>query len=78
MTFGNMRANGVHYLRVYCAGRLCHHQASISADYFADDPFVVDLGRRMVCTVCGAIGVETMPDWNRRVANFVGNIGDAQ
>jgi hypothetical protein len=63
MTFGNMRANGVRDLRVYCGGRFCHHQAIINADSFADDLFIVDIDRQLVCTVCGAIGAETMPDW---------------
>jgi hypothetical protein len=54
MTFGNMRANGVRDLRVYCATNFCHHQAIINVDGFADDLFIVDIDRRLICTACGA------------------------
>jgi hypothetical protein len=63
MTFGNMRADGVSDLRVYCSSRFCYRQATINADGFADDMFIVDIDRRFACTVCGAIGAETMLDW---------------
>ena len=56
MTFGNMRANGVRDLRVYCGGRFCHHQAIINVDGFADEFSIVDIVGRFVCTACGAIG----------------------
>ena len=33
---------------------------------FADDLSVPSFGRRMVCTVCGAIGADARPNWNER------------
>jgi len=65
MTFDNMRTNGVRDLRVYCGGRFCHHQAIINTDDFGDDSFIVDIDRRFVCTVCGAIGGDVRPDWSK-------------
>jgi hypothetical protein len=48
MTLGNMRANGVRWLAVSC--HLCHHQAVLSADPWADDMPVPSFGPRMVCS----------------------------
>jgi hypothetical protein len=33
---------------------------------FADDLTVPSFGPRMVCTACGAIGGDVMPNWNDR------------
>ena len=38
MTLGNMRANGVHSLAVYC--ERCHHQELLDVNDFADDVLV--------------------------------------
>ena len=66
MTLGNMRANGVRTLAVYCEGCRCHHEAIIDVSGFPDDVPVPSFGPRMVCTVCGAIGADARPNWNER------------
>ena len=63
MTLGNMRANGVHSVAVYCLGRRCDHQAVLKVDHMPNDVEVPSLGRRMVCTACGLIGADVRPDW---------------
>jgi hypothetical protein len=44
MTLGNMRANGVRSLAVYCWQ--CHHQVVINADQWPDDVPVPSFGER--------------------------------
>jgi hypothetical protein len=65
MTLGNMCANGVRSLAVWCAGRGCH-QATVDVSAFNDDMPVPAFGPRMVCTACGAIGADVRPNWNER------------
>ena len=66
MTLGNMRANGVRTLAVWCGGRGCDHQSVLDVSGFTDDVPVPAFGPRMVCTVCGAIGADARPNWNER------------
>jgi hypothetical protein len=40
MTFGNMRANGVRSLIVWCSNVSCRHEAIVNVDSQADDVFV--------------------------------------
>lgn len=66
MTLGNMRANGVGTLIVYCECRGCHHAAVLDVSSYDDDLPVPAFGPRMVCTMCGAIGADARPNWNER------------
>jgi hypothetical protein len=66
MTLSNMRQNGVRTLSVTCGAVWCNHQAVLDVDAFADDLVVPSFSRRMVCTVCGAIGADARPNWNER------------
>jgi hypothetical protein len=65
MTLGNMRANGVHTLDVWCYG-LGHHHRVLDVSAYADDVPVPSFGPRMVCTMCGTIGADARPNWNER------------
>lgn len=64
MTLGNMRANGVTRLAIYC--ERCHRQALLDVTGYADDVPVPAFGPRMVCTNCGTIGADARPNWNER------------
>jgi len=64
MTLGNMRANGVCTLVVWCHGRGCNHEAILDVSSYVDDVPVPAFGPRLVCTVCGAIGADARPNWN--------------
>lgn len=66
MTLGNMRANGVRTLAVWCNGHGCNRQAIFDVADYGDDVLVPSFGPRMVCTVCGAIGADTRPNWQER------------
>ncbi len=48
MTLGNMRANGVHTLAVWCDA-LGHHHRVLDVTAYADDVPVPAFGSRMVC-----------------------------
>jgi hypothetical protein len=63
-TLGNMRANGVRSLVVYC--NTCDHSAVINVDGYGDDVFVPSFNSCMVCTRCGTIGAEARPNWSER------------
>jgi hypothetical protein len=43
ITFGEMRASGVHGLLVYCANYKCSHSTAISADRWPDDVRLFDI-----------------------------------
>jgi hypothetical protein len=64
MTLGNMRANGVRSLLVYCFA--CHHEAVLAVNDYADDVTVPSFAPRMVCTRCGLIGADARPNWSER------------
>jgi hypothetical protein len=64
MTLGNMRANGVHTLAVWC--HRCNHQTVFDVNSYSDDVPVPAFSPRMVCTSCGAIGADARPNWNER------------
>ena len=66
MTLGNMRETGVRSLAVTCGALWCHHEAVLDVSGFAGDVTVPSFCRRMVCTVCGAIGADARPNWNER------------
>lgn len=53
---------------IYCTeGLCCYHSAVIEADRWPDDTVLLDLDRRLVCTMCGIIGGQVRPNWDDRV-----------
>jgi hypothetical protein len=64
MTLGNMRANGVRALAVWCLGRGCDHHRVIEVERYGDDVPVPWLGPRLRCERCGHLGADARPDWN--------------
>jgi hypothetical protein len=66
MTLGNMRANGVHTLAVWCCGRGWSHQSVLDVSGYIDDLPMPAFSPRMVCTVCGAIGADARPNSNEK------------
>jgi hypothetical protein len=63
MTLGNMRANGVRSISVYCWA--CHHQAVLAVDGRITFRCGVRPAR-MVCTSCGTIGADARPNCSER------------
>ena len=64
MMLAYMRAQGVRSLSVTC--ELCHHEAVINVDAYAEAVPVPAFGPRMVCTSCGIIGAFARPNWQER------------
>jgi hypothetical protein len=68
MTLGNMRANGVCSLDVWCLGRGCNHHSVLDVNRFSDNVPVPAFGPRMRCEQCGHLGADARPNWNERSA----------
>jgi hypothetical protein len=64
MTLANMRESGVRSLAVTC--HLCHHEALMNVDGYGDAVPVPEFGPRMVCTSCGIVGADLLPNWRER------------
>jgi hypothetical protein len=64
ITFGEMRASGVHGLLVYCANYKCSHSTAISADRWRDDVRLSDIEPLFVCHACGQRGADVRPDFH--------------
>ena len=66
MTLGNMRANGVRTLDVWCLGRTCNHRSVLDVSSFPDDVPVPSFGPRLRCERCGHLGADARPNWSDR------------
>jgi len=66
MTLGNMRANGVRSLLVYCTA--CPRTVIFNVDAYPERLPVPAFGPRMVCTGCGMIDADARPNWNENRA----------
>jgi len=70
MTLGNMRANGLRSLIVYCSKTTCRHEAILNVDSLPDDVSVPSLGPRMRCQRYGQLGADARPNWNEFARPF--------
>ena len=70
VTLGHIRSHGCRRLLVYCPTGLCHHSATMNADWLPDEMPVRSLCPRMVCTRCGMIGADVRPDWSPHVNKY--------
>ena len=64
MTLGNMRANGVRTLAVWCSGCGCDHYRVLEVSTYADNVPVPSFGPRLRCERCGHLGADARPNWN--------------
>jgi len=64
MTLGNMRANGVRTIAVWCSARGCGHHHIIDVERYGDDVPVPWFGPRLRCERCGHLGAHARPNWN--------------
>jgi hypothetical protein len=64
ITFGDMRASGVHGILVYCSDYKCSHSTPISADRWPNNVRLSDIESRFICHACGQRGADVHPDWN--------------
>jgi hypothetical protein len=64
MDLANMRANGVRSLAVQC--HQCRHRMIVNVDHLSGDLTVPSFGPKIVCTKCGTIGADGLPNWQER------------
>jgi hypothetical protein len=64
ITFGELRASGVHDVLVYCRDHRCTHHVTISADRWPDHVRLPDIEPDFLCTACGKRGAEVRSDFN--------------
>jgi hypothetical protein len=77
MTLGNMRANGVRTLGVWCLGSGCGHYRIIDVERYGDEVPVPWFGPRMRCEICSHLGADARPNWDELAARGrVGYNGD--
>ena len=65
VTMGHIRSHGVTRLLVYCGSINCNRSVTIDGTPFPDDLILLDLDRRMVCTLCGHRGADVWPVWSQ-------------
>ncbi len=58
ITFGQLRASGVHGLLIYCADYRCSHSIAMSADGWPDHVRLSDIENRFICKACGKRGAD--------------------
>ena len=58
ITFGEMRASGVHSILIYCRDHRCSHHVETNADRWADDVRLSDVEPSLTCTRCGKRSAE--------------------
>jgi hypothetical protein len=63
VTLGHMRAQGCRDLLVYCSSGRCNHSTIINVGHLPDDTPIKSLGDCIVCTQCGHIGADVVPNW---------------
>jgi len=73
MTLGNMRANDVRSLMIYCSA--CPRIVVFNVDAYPESAPVPAFGPRMVCTGCGMIGADARPNWRGALQSRPCNAG---
>ena len=63
VTLGNMRSQGCRELLAYCKSDGCKHGAIVSVGHLPDGTPIRLLGDGVVCSRCGHIGANVLPNW---------------
>ena len=63
VTLGHMRSQGCRDLLVYCNFDRCNHSTIINVGHLPDDTPIKSLGDGIVCTRCGHLGADMVPNW---------------
>lgn len=66
MTLGNMRANGVRTLAVWCNAPDCYRQTVMDVEDYGDDVGAPSFGPCLRYAVCGHLGADARPNWEHR------------
>lgn len=68
-TVGSTRALGVTSIVVWCMS--CSRSATVSMDGWSDDIVLIEMNRRLVCSVCGSRRVTSQPNWSEMYAAWL-------
>ncbi|GEC57992.1 hypothetical protein DXU06_16455 [Bradyrhizobium elkanii] len=63
ITVGEMRAEGVSGVLIYCTDFTCSHWITRSAEDWPDSARLSDLEQQYKCNVCGRVGVDIRPNF---------------
>ena len=68
VTLGNMRAQGCRDLLVYCDSGRCNHSTIMNVGHLPDETPIKSLGDGFVCSKCGHLGADAVPNWQTHAA----------
>ena len=63
VTLGHMRSQGCRDRLIYCNSGDCNHSTIINVGHLPDGTPINSLGDGFVCTQCGHIGADVVPNW---------------
>jgi hypothetical protein len=63
VTLGHMRSQGCRDLLVYCNSDHCNHSTVMNVGHLPDHTPIKSLGVGVVCTQCGHVGSDVVPNW---------------
>jgi hypothetical protein len=63
VTLGHMRSQGCRDLLVYCNSDHCNHSTVMNVGHLPDHTPIKSLGVGVVCTQCGHVGADVVPNW---------------
>jgi hypothetical protein len=66
VTLGHMRSQGCRDLLVYC--NRCNHSTIMNVGHLPDHTRINSLGVGIVCTQCGHLGADVVPNWPTHAA----------
>jgi hypothetical protein len=68
VTLGHVRSQGCRDLLVYCNSGPCNHSTLMNVGYLPDHILIKSLGDDIVCTQCGHLGADVVPNWPTQAA----------
>jgi hypothetical protein len=74
VTLGHMRSHGCRDLLVYCNSGRCNHSTIINVGHLPDGTPIKSLGDGIVCTQCGHLGADVVPNWPERTKSQVWDV----
>src|SRR6266540_4288525 len=67
VTLGHMRSQGCRELLAYCKSGRCKHSAIMDVGHLPNDTPIKSLGDGLVCSRCGHVGADVLPNWRAQI-----------
>lgn len=74
VTLRHMRSQGCRDLLVNCNSGRCNHSTIMNVGHLPDDTPIKSLGDDFVCTQCGHLGADVVPNWPERTKSQVWDV----